>query len=301
VATPLPDLPNARHREIPIDRASLHVAELGPQDGPPVLMVHGWPQNWWCWSGVAPLLASEFRCVMPDLPGFGWSTAPADGYAKERLADSLLRLLDHLEIERVRYVGHDWGAFLGLLIGIREPVRLSDLFALSIPHLWPSLRDRVNPIQLAAFAYQLPLSTPVVGAQLMRGGLTRRILSAANAGFSAEDVEIYESTMGSGGGATATTSMYRSFLTHDLPRVALGRYRHATLTVPTRLIVGERDPITRFNSLAGFETHAPRMRVERVPGAGHFLPQERPRLIAERVKASLSSRRATSRPMAPAT
>jgi pimeloyl-ACP methyl ester carboxylesterase len=232
---------------------------------------------------------------MPDLPGFGWSSAPPDGYTKERLADLLLRLLDEIEIDRVRYVGHDWGAFLGLLIGIREPRRLSHLFALSIPHLWPSLRDRVNPIRFAAFAYQLPLSTPIVGPQLMRRGLTRRILQAASAGFTDVDIKIYESTMGSPAGAAATTSMYRSFLMKDLPRIALGRYRDALVTVPTRLIVGERDPITRFNSLAGFEAHGPRMRVERVPGAGHFLPQERPRLIAERIRGSLSSRRVASR------
>src|SRR5688572_4674738 len=205
---PLPALPDARHREVGVDGASLHVAELGPQDGPPLLLVHGWPQNWWCWSRVAPLLADGFRCVMPDLPGFGWSTAPRGGYAKERLADTLLGLLDRLEIERVGYVGHDWGAFLGLLIGIREPQRLSHLFALSIPHLWPSLRDRVNPIQLGAFAYQLPLSTPIIGPQLMRRGLTRRILSAADAGFTAEDIEVYDSTMSSHAGAAATTSMY---------------------------------------------------------------------------------------------
>jgi pimeloyl-ACP methyl ester carboxylesterase len=132
----------------------------------------------------------------------------------------------------------------------------------------------------------------------MRRGLTRRILSAADAGFTAEDIEVYDSTMSSHAGAAATTSMYRSFLTRDLPRIALGRYRDARLTVPTLLIAGERDPITRFSSLRGFEAHAPRMRVEQVPGAGHFLPQERPRLIADRIRGAGPRRRTTPGAMA---
>jgi pimeloyl-ACP methyl ester carboxylesterase len=284
----MPDLPGARHREIGVDGTTLHVVELGSDDAPPVLLVHGWPQNWWCWSRVAPLLADDFRCVIPDLPGHGWSSAPSRGYGKEELADTLLALLDELEIGRTRYVGHDWGALLGFLIGIREPERLSHLFALAIPHPWPSLRDRLNPLQALAFSYQTALSAPLVGPQLMRRGLTRRILERSGDRFTDADIEVYDSTMGSSRGAAATAGLYRSFLGRDLPGMLLGRYRDARLAVPTRLIVGERDPITRFSSLTGFEEHAAEMRVERVAGAGHFLPQARPELIAGRVADSLS-------------
>jgi pimeloyl-ACP methyl ester carboxylesterase len=280
---PMPQLPGARHREVTVETAVLHLAELGAPDAPPILLVHGWPQNWWCWNRVAPLLADDHRLLIPDLRGHGWSSAPGSGYEKERLANDLLGLLDALGIDRVAYIGHDWGAFVGLLIGIHAPERISQLIALSIPHPWPSVRDRLNPLRAMTLAYQLPLSTPVLGAQLMRRGLTRRVLAGANAGFSDRDIEVYEATMGSEAGARTTTEMYRSFLLKELPAIALGRYRHARLDVPTRLIVGERDPITRVSALDGYEGHAPRMTVERVPEAGHFLPQERPDLVARRL------------------
>ena len=279
----MPDLPGARHRDVPLDGVTLHVAELGPPDATPILLVHGWPQNWWCWRRVAPLLDGDHRLLIPDLRGHGWSTAPADGYAKEQLADDLLGLLDALEIERVAYVGHDWGAFAGILIGIRAPERLSHLVALSIPHLWPPVRDRLNPLRALALTYQLPLSTPVLGVQLMRHGLTRRVLSAASSEFSERDIEVFEATMGSADGARTTTALYRTFLLEELPAIALGKYRDARLDVPTRLVVGERDLIAYGSSLEGYEDHAPRMAVEQVPGAGHFLPQDRPRLVADRV------------------
>jgi pimeloyl-ACP methyl ester carboxylesterase len=214
---------------------------------------------------------------------------PPGGYEKEQLADDLLGLLDRLGLERVAYVGHDWGAFAGLLIGIRAPERLSHLVALSIPHLWPSLRDRLNPLRAWALAYQVPLSTPVVGIQLMRRGLTRRVLAAAGDEFSDSDIEVYAATMGSEEGARVTTALYRSFLLKELPAIMLGRYGDARLEVPTQLIVGERDPIVRVSTLSGYEDHAPRMAVERAPGAGHFLPQERDRLIANRLIDGLES------------
>jgi pimeloyl-ACP methyl ester carboxylesterase len=285
----MPDLPGTRHREVVLEDVVLHVVELGPPAAAPVLLVHGWPQNWWCWSRVAPLLADDYRLLIPDLRGHGWSSAPSSGYEKEQLADDLLGLLDELGLERVAYVGHDWGAYIGLLLAIREPTRLSHLVALSIPHLWPSMRDRLNPLRAMTLAYQLPLSTPVLGGQLMRRGLTRRVLAGASAGFSARDIEVYEATMGSEAGARTTTAMYRSFVLKELPAIALGRYRDARLDVPTQLIVGGRDPITRVSDLDGYEQHAPRMRVERVPDAGHFLPQERPDLVAQRLIAGLEA------------
>lgn len=278
----MPELPGVHHRDVAVDGAVLHLAELGPTDADPVLLVHGWPQNWWCWNRVAPLLADEYRCLMPDLRGHGWSSAPDDGYEKEQFADDLLRLLDALGLERVVYVGHDWGAYAGLLIGIRAPQRLSHLIAISIAYPWPSTLHSLNPLRALALAYQLPLSAPVLGQRLMSAGLTRRVLRAASAKFSDRDLEIYESTMGSADGARVTVALYRTFLFKELPAIALGRYRNARLEVPTELIVGERDPVARITSPTANE-HAPALHFERVPNAGHFLPQEVPEMIATSV------------------
>src|SRR5437764_4223512 len=154
----LPQLPGVRHRDVDAGGVRLHLAESGPADGPPLLLVHGWPQHWWCWRLVLPRLSERFRCLVPDLRGHGWSEAPAEGYRKEQLVDDLLALLDRLELERVGYVGHDWGAFCGFLLTLRAPERLTGLLALSVPHLWPSRRDRLHRRRLASFAYQTPLS-----------------------------------------------------------------------------------------------------------------------------------------------
>jgi len=287
---PLPELEGASHRYVDAGGVRLHVAEVGPADAPPLLFVHGWPQSWWCWRRVAPLLADDHRCLICDLRGFGWSDAPADGYEKERLADDLVALLDGLAIDRVGYVGHDWGALVGFLLAFRRPERLRALLATSIPHPWPSLHDRLSPWRLAAFAYQLPLASPL-GHVLLRRRLTSRVLAAASAPgtFDQSDLAAYEATMGSDRGARTTVAMYRTFLMCELVPIVRGRYDDARIEIPARLVIGERDPIVRGADLRGHERNAPRMTVERVPRASHFLPEERPDLLAERARELLTA------------
>jgi pimeloyl-ACP methyl ester carboxylesterase len=94
----LPRLAGVEHRFIDLGtRVRAHVAEAGPPDAPAVLCLHGWPQHWWMWRRVLPLLDDSYRLVCPDLRGLGWSGWPDDGdFAKQRLADDALALLDAL-------------------------------------------------------------------------------------------------------------------------------------------------------------------------------------------------------------
>ena len=286
-----PDLDGVRHRDVRVDGVRLHVAELGPEDAPPLLLVHGWPQNWWCWRHVGPRLAGDFRCLMPDLRGFGWSEAPRGGYETDRLAADLLELMDELGLRRVGLIGHDWGAYLGTLIGMRSPQRLTRMLALSIPHPWPSWHDRLSPRRLASFGYQLPLSAPIAGERLMRAGLTRRILrrGAARGTYTERDLDIFDERMSSPDGARVTVTLYRTFLVHELPAIAAGRFRDARIPISVRLIVGERDPVIQGSDLRGFEDHTADMTAERVPGIGHFLPEEAPDLVVRHARELFSA------------
>src|SRR5438874_9526572 len=102
----------------------MHVAEAGPPDGQPIVLLHGWPQHWYEWRGLVAELSRHYRMVMPDLRGLGWTDAPADGYEKENLARDIVKLLDALELEHVKLVGHDWGGYVGFLLGLLEPTRV---------------------------------------------------------------------------------------------------------------------------------------------------------------------------------
>jgi alpha-beta hydrolase superfamily lysophospholipase len=95
-----PELAGVRHDYVSAGGLRTHVALAGPEDAPAILLVHGWPQNWWAWRRVIPALAQRFRVIAPDLRGHGWTQAPPAGYEREQLASDLLALLDALGMAR---------------------------------------------------------------------------------------------------------------------------------------------------------------------------------------------------------
>ncbi len=256
----LPTLDGVTHRTVTARGLEFHVAEAGA--GEPVLLVHGWPQHWWAWRRVVPLLAPHARLLMPDLRGFGWSEVPADGYDKQNMADDLLAVLDALGLPRVRLLAHDWGAWAGFLACLAAPERFAAFVALSSPPPMgrPSARQA---LEVWRFAYQLVLAAPVLGerligdeafmARLMRAG-------AADPGvWTDEELHVYTGVLAEPERVRASVQLYRTFLVHEAGRAPGGR-----LHVPTRLMTGERDHAIPPVLLEGAEDYADELAVEAV-------------------------------------
>ena len=278
-----PDVPGVRHDYVDARGVRIHVAQAGPADADPVLLVHGWPQHWYCWRRVMPLLSGRFRVIAMDLRGYGWSEAPDTSYAKEEFADDVLGVVEGLGLSDVRLIGHDWGGMAGFLACLREPQHFRSYLAVAITHLWP--RRTFNPQSvIAAAAYQPLLATPVLSGLAQRRLPLYPLVFKVSGGsriWSDEDVEAFAAAFREPDRARAASRTYRTFLLHEA-RTLGARYRDARLTVPTRLIYGERDPVISASLVEGGEKHGDDFVIERVAG-GHFLPEERPDLIAERV------------------
>jgi pimeloyl-ACP methyl ester carboxylesterase len=258
----------------------VHVAVAGPPAAPPLLALHGWPQHWWCWRRVVPLLAGEFRLLMPDLRGLGWSGRPADGdYRKARLAEDAVALLDALGIERAGLLGHDWGGWAGFLAVLRRPERFVGYVAQGIAHPWT--RPRLD--RIPRLAYQPPLATPILGPRLIRSTplveKAHRVGWGERATFDAEAVQEFAASYRDPARAEASSRLYRDFLLRELPGQLAGEMRGRRLQVPTRLLFGERDPLGTAMA-AGLERHGDDARVQFLDGCGHFVPEERPEAVA---------------------
>jgi pimeloyl-ACP methyl ester carboxylesterase len=272
----LPELDGVTHRTVHARGLRFHVAEAGA--GEPLVLLHGWPQNWWAWRRVVPLLAPHARLVMPDLRGFGWSDAPAGRYDKQSMADDVLVVLDSLGLQRVRIVGHDWGGWIAFLACMTAPERFERALMLGIspPFGRPSPRMLLD---LWRFAYMLAIAAPVVGERVAASERFVRIALSARAGaFTDDDLRAFTSVIAQPARARASVQLYRTFLLREAVRGARGR-----LHVPTRLVVGARDPVVRPSLLAGRERFADDLTIELVPDCGHWIPAERPDLVAERV------------------
>ena len=250
------------------------------------MLLHGWPQHWWCWRKLIPPLAKRYRVICPDLRGHGWTEAPDRGYDKEQFATDLFGVLDALELDRVRLVGHDWGGFTGFLACLRQPERFERYLALNIAPPWGSSDPRVF-LDAWRFAYQLPLVAPLLGPRLVRwfpGLVSSGLKQAATQPdtFTDEDVRIFAERFREPARAAATAKTYRAFQLRDLPRVLAGRYRSARLRTPTLLLFGEQDGVLTGRMLRGSEEQADDMRIEHVPEAGHFIAEDCPALVTER-------------------
>jgi pimeloyl-ACP methyl ester carboxylesterase len=269
-----PELPGVRHDFVQAGDVRMHVALAGPEDAPPLLLVHGWPQSWWAWRGVIPQLSGRFRVIVPDLRGHGWSEAPAGGYAKEQLATDLLALLDALSIERVSWIGHDWGGWTGFLAALRAPERFERMLALCIPHLWVPTDPRQAFVILS---YQGPISLPLAGPRLA-DRMVRTVLQVGRGGdrLDGADVELFAGHIP----PHVTTAMYRTFLTRELLPLVRGRYAHRRLEVPTKLMLGRRDAVTR-GIAAGAVAGQPQLQVEFLDGVAHWVPEQRPQAIVD--------------------
>lgn len=280
-----PQVAGVEHRLVDAGGLRVHVAEAG--EGRPVVMLHGWPQHWYLWRGVIPLVAPHRRVICPDLRGFGWTDAPSSGYDRETMARDVLALLDELGLEQVDLVGHDWGGWIGFLLSLQYPDRVRCLLALGIVPPWPSRNPR-NLLESWRLAYQIPLALPRVGRLGVEHGLARLLLRAASDAFSEPEIEAFTDRL-RGERARASELLYRTFLLREAGPVAAGRYeRLLPLTVPTLLLNGARDPVISTRALGEQAAREDALGLEVVPDAGHFVVDEKPDLVADRALSFLA-------------
>jgi pimeloyl-ACP methyl ester carboxylesterase len=281
MSPPLPAAPGVRHgdHELPTG-VRLHVAEAGDAGAPPILAVHGWPQHWWLWRDLIPVLDLTHRVICPDLRGLGWSGQPEDGdFAKERLADDMLALLDVLGIEETGYLGHDWGGWTGWLVAIRAPERISRMLLVSIVHPWaPRVASLLNAWRIL---YQYPLGAPLLGPALIRDG--RLVNAMLRGSMDAETAAVFTDVLREPARAEASSLLYRHFQLDDLVALAAGRYADARVELPVKLLFPRGDGAQHVSQLGGLDRHAPQAEVEVVEG-GHLLVDERPELVGERAR-----------------
>lgn len=255
--------------------------------GEPVLLMHGWPQDAWCWRHVVPLLADRYRLIAPDLRGFGQTDAPAGGsYNGLTIGADAIALLDALEIERCHLVGHDWGGFGAFAAAIAAPQRIASLVVLNTMPPWLELSPRLlwelrrswYVFLLAAWGESIVLERPSLIARMLRG-------DRVHDGISRVDAQAYAARLQRPDSARATMLLYRSFA-RSFRRVLVERvFEDLRLTVPTRIVFGAADKALSPIVLRGIERHCNEVAVELVPDSGHFIPEEKPELVADRAAA----------------
>ena len=272
------------HRRIVIEAVDgpldVHLAEAG--SGPPLLLLHGWPQHADVWRKVVPLLAPDFRLLMPDLRGFGSTATPAGGYDPARFAEDAVALLDALGIERAGVIGHDWGGFAAYLIGLRHPGRVTGLVVCNAPHPWAAPEPR-GLLELWRLWYVLLVASPVGARAVASRRFIPWFLRLGGRGHVFDDAqaERYAAPLREPARARASQRLYRHYLRAVKDVFVRGEHRGRRLTVPARAVFGAEDFYIAVANTLGGERHADDWSLRLLEGVGHWTPEERPDAVAE--------------------
>jgi len=236
---------NYEERFIETNGIRLHVVEAGPKSGPPVILLHGFPEFWYGWRKQIPALAEAgFRVIVPDQRGYNLSDKPkgVKAYRVDELTDDIVGLVNALEYEKVNLVGHDWGAVAAWMMGIRNPERLHRLGIMNVPH--PAVMKRFlqrDPEQLRrswyVFLFQLPwLPEKGMRAKNWRGA--ERVLRGSGKihTFTNRDIAEYKKAWSQPGAMTAMINWYRAAFRYRSWAPKDGRVK-----VPTLMLWGMKD------------------------------------------------------------
>jgi pimeloyl-ACP methyl ester carboxylesterase len=272
----------------PVDVGGLtfDVRTLGPDDGEPVVLLHGFPETSLSWSAVAPLLADAgFRVIAPDQRGYSPDarpTAVAD-YAMQHLVDDVLGLADVLDLGTFHLVGHDWGAAVSWAVAAHHGARLRSLTAVSVPHLAAynaALRGNSDQQERASYIGLMRQEGKAEDVLAEEDG--RRLRAMYDGKIPATHVDAYVDFFHDREALTGALAWYRAMTAElaNLPSVA----------VPTTFVWSDGDwAIGRASAEACGDHLTGPFRFVELDGVSHWIPEEAPgdlaAAILERVRA----------------
>lgn len=266
--------------------------------GPPLLLLHGFPQTHVMWHRVAPELAASHRLIIPDLPGYGWSAAPAPGrahfpYAKRAMAEAMVALMEHFGHVHFAVAGHDRGARVGYRLALDAPGRVERLAVLDIiPTLamWHGM-DRARALQVYHWSFLAqphPFPEHLIGADptyfldwTMADWTATRDLSV----FDPRALSHYRAAFSSPDHIRAACEDYRAGattdLSHDEADLAAGRQIDCALLA---LWGASGIPSRGASPLEAWAVFAPKRSGAPIEG-GHFICEEAPDAVSAALKA----------------
>jgi pimeloyl-ACP methyl ester carboxylesterase len=282
-----------KHESIVANGVRLHYVTAGT--GPLVVLLHGFPEFWYCWRRLILDLATRFRVVAPDMRGYGASDKPkrVRDYKLDVLSKDVAELIHALGETKAHVVAHDWGGAVAWDTASRRPEVVDRLVVLNAPHpakfqqglrTWRQLKK-----SWYMFAFQLPWFPEwmMTRDRASRVGAIFRGWAIDKSAFTDEDLEKYREAFLEPGAMRAMVNYYRAAFRYPLTaRAGVSK----KIAAPTLLVWAEQDRALGKELTFGMEPlFSGGFRVHYVPDCSHWVVEEQPALVSRLIREHLSA------------
>ncbi len=241
--------------------------------GPPLLLLHGWPETWFEWRLMMPALAKSHTVIAADLRGMGGSSLASEGYDKKTLANDMHALVSQLGYQRVTVIGHDWGGPVAYAYAAQHRDAVDKLVMIEGSPFGPWMRN-TNVYWFFDFLGVPGYAETVLPGReraFLRYFYENEAFHAVPGVFTDETIEVYSGAYARPGGMTASYGLYRT-IGQDVRDV--GAFAAMPLSIPVLAVGAEKGA----GAFVGDSARRVASNVQTVifKGTGHFVPEERP-------------------------
>jgi pimeloyl-ACP methyl ester carboxylesterase len=277
---------------------TLNVALAGPEDGEPIVLLHGFPESHRTWRNQIADLSRDYRVIAPDQRGFAASDKPegVENYHTDKIIADVTALADALDVKHFTLAGHDWGGAVAWAAALTHPLRVKRLIIVNAPHpliFQKSLIDdegQRNASQYINF-FRSPLAEAGIAAMGLEAFLDNLVLVHSDATkFPQEERQIALAEWSEPGTITSMLNWYRgSKIVVPLPGedAKAPLWTHApfpALRMPTLVVWGLKDPALLPIQLDGLDDLVKDLRLVLSPTAGHFITWEEPGTVTSAIR-----------------
>lgn len=273
-------LPDFTNKYVEVNGTKLHYVEGG--QGQPLILIPGYPETWWAYHKIMPMLATEYRVIVVDMKGMGSSDKPINGYEKKNIAKDIYELVKKLGYEKVYIGGHDIGAHVAFSFAANFSEATSKLIILDTPHPDEGMYHLpMLPILGANHTYpwwlafnqvkELPEQLCEGRMQIVIEWLFKHLLKDQNS-ITDFDKAVYTYAYNSSDAIRAANSWYQAF-----PQDIEDSKTYKKLTMPVIAIACSSSYNMLQTSLANTTTN---LQLKKVEVSGHFIFEEKPKETA---------------------
>jgi len=279
----------ARHETAAVNGTQLHYVTAGDQ-GVPVLLVHGFPETWWAFRKLIPLLAARHRVYAVDLRGFGDSDVAGDNYCGAVAAEDLHALIGHLSVGAMHVVGQDVSGGVVYRLAATHSEDVISLTAIE-SGLAGFGAERLADVTHGGAWYIGALAAPGIAGLLFEkqarafiGDYLYPLYGAPSTAVGPDDVTEFARTYGRPGGFSGAAGLYRSMLTEGEELRTLAQDKPLPMPVTTIGSRGGEFTYAAFRAVTTQEVTALQL-----DGVGHYVAQEAPHPLADKLLRALAT------------